>query len=538
MKRIFTLMLIIQAIALIAETTVGEGKFIKTVSNEESLFIYRNSNFFDREVIYPEKNNSFKYKILKEDTVLTLTTPADSLIEIYSVKRKNDKPKYLYYADNYGFFKIMAKAGENYKKAFEFDKKDYSAYGRMIDFYSENIPDSLDGIMEKYLNENPDNLGVLFKNSKVKRAMNMEYKDLIERALPLKEASSDYFDVILTALYEVNGLNDTLLKSALDYAVENFYAYDDFIFIMYYIMDNYNSLMFDTIMAGRLSYDLSQPVNDEVKFYISTYFIDNKYMENEALSNMKGLIGSEIYPDYGEYILYSIAKVHLSMNEGDSAYAYITKASEEFNPQSYDFQKMKFEIAVLKNDTVNAIDSGVRILTYDRNDKDVFGKVVALSKSNAKTVNKKIDEYLDEESENRVFEDYTLTSLNDKESKFSKYKNKVVLIDFFATWCGPCKMEIKDLVLMKKEYSKEKKIAFVAVSSEDDAELIKEFAKNMSFDFDIYYNGGPLMNRESIKGVPTIYLIDKKGRVCYSRVGYSEENDKYIKTRIDYLLKK
>ncbi|HAV91768.1 TPA: hypothetical protein DCW38_01110, partial [candidate division WOR-3 bacterium] len=254
MKRIFTLMLIIQAIALIAETTVGEGKFIKTVSNEESLFIYRNSNFFDREVIYPEKNNSFKYKILKEDTVLTLTTPADSLIEIYSVKRKNDKPKYLYYADNYGFFKIMAKAGENYKKAFEFDKKDYSAYGRMIDFYSENIPDSLDGIMEKYLNENPDNLGVLFKNSKVKRAMNMEYKDLIERALPLKEASSDYFDVILTALYEVNGLNDTLLKSALDYAVENFYAYDDFIFIMYYIMDNYNSLMFDTIMAGRLSY--------------------------------------------------------------------------------------------------------------------------------------------------------------------------------------------------------------------------------------------------------------------------------------------
>ncbi|PIP14346.1 MAG: hypothetical protein COX48_01395, partial [bacterium (Candidatus Stahlbacteria) CG23_combo_of_CG06-09_8_20_14_all_34_7] len=528
MKKILCVIFILEAICLFSETKVGENKFVKFVSEQESLFLYRNSKFFDKEILLPDKNWEYKYKTTINDTILAFATPDDSLIGLYTINRKNEKLIQIYLADNYEYFKMNTQALENYKKAFENNKNDYASYDRMIEFFSKHYPDSLVIVMDKYLEENPKNINVLYKNATMKRNLNLEYRDLIEQAIPIKEISLLYFDIILSAIYEIKDLNEESAKSLVDFAIDNFYSYDDFVFILYYVMDNYSSERFDTNIAKNLSEHLVKPISDEVRFYISAYLIDNNYMNSVGLSSIKTLIGSEIYPDYGEYILYYAVKGHLQMNEADSSYMYILKSTEEFNPTDYDFQKMKFEICLSENDTVNAIDSGIKILTYDRKKKDILDRVISLSGQNIKSINNRIDEYLEKESENKEFADIVLTSLEGKEKKFSQYKNKVVLIDFFGTWCGPCIMEIPDIIKIKKEYSKEKKIAFVAVSSETDAEVIREFTKNMSFDYDIYYNGESLMDREGIKGVPTIFLIDKKGKVCYTRVGYSEENHNYL----------
>ncbi|MGE3063062.1 MAG: TlpA family protein disulfide reductase [bacterium] len=538
MRRVIFILLLSAAVLISGETYVKEGKSIKFESADDSLILYRNSNFFDREAIYPVKNNSYSHKIEKEDTIISIATFEDSLLEIYFVDRKDKTNKHIYLADNYAFFKKNEKALDNYLKAFYQNKNDYYVYDRMMDFYFAEYPESLESAMEKHLSENPNNVSVMYKNASLLREMDKDYSSLIEKILPLFEKSEPYFNSVLTAIYELEDADEDALNKAVAYSIDNFYDLSDFLFIIYHITDRYSGENEDSILSNKLVSLLNKQISDEVKFYTASYLADQNRSMNIAISSLKELMENEIYSEFGEYVLYSIAKAYLSSGEADSAVFFVKKALEEFAPRDYDFFRLMYDAAAAKDDTSMVMDAAFELLTYDRKSKEILDRVAAYSKMSSKDIDKKIDQYLETESEKKIFEETSLIDLNGKEHKFSKYKGKVVLIDFFATWCGPCKMEIKDLVQMKKEYSKEKKIAFVAVSSEIDADTIREFAKNMSFDFDIYYNGGELMDRESIKGVPTLYLIDKKGNLRYMRVGYSEENDKYLKTRIDYLLQK
>jgi len=537
MKRFMVILMVFAALAAAGETKIKEGKSVKLECAAESLFIYRNANFYDRETIYPVKGNSYSYKISKDDTVIALSTAEDSLLEIYSVERKGKTGHSLVLGDVYAYFRENSKAIENYAKAFK-ESGGYEPYEKMMDIYALAYPDSVDAVMEKYSAQNPKNVGVMYKNSSILKSEGKEYAGIVKEILSMKEKSIPYFNSVLTAIYELDGVDDSLLDDAVKYSVDSFYDMSDFIYIIYHVTDRYAGEKEDTLLSKKLEGLLFKPVSDEALFYIASYLTEQNRSVRDAVSALKSLTERDIYSEYGEYVLYSIAKAYLSAGENDSAAVYVKKAKDEFNPSDYDFFRLMFDAGSADNDTALAIDGGYELLTYDRNDKDVMGKMKSLSKLTEKEIQKQVDKYLEDESMKQKFEDFTLTDLKNAEHKLSKYKGKVILIDFFATRCGPCKMEIKDLIAMKKDYAKEKGIAFVAVSSEDDSELISSFAKERSFDFDIYYNGGALMDRESIKGVPTLYLIDRKGNLCYTRVGYAKENDMYLKTRIDYLLKK
>jgi len=117
--------------------------------------------------------------------------------------------------------------------------------------------------------------------------------------------------------------------------------------------------------------------------------------------------------------------------------------------------------------------------------------------------------------------DFTLKDASGAAVKLSDYKGKVVLLNFWATWCGPCKMEIPEFVDAYSKY-RDKGFVILGVLSEDDPSQ-KDLQAFMS-EFKMNY---PVMRQHAeleesfgtLWALPTSFVIDRKGQVCSKHMG-------------------
>ncbi len=118
-------------------------------------------------------------------------------------------------------------------------------------------------------------------------------------------------------------------------------------------------------------------------------------------------------------------------------------------------------------------------------------------------------------------QDFTLESLGGEKVSLSSFKGKVVLLSFWATWCGPCKQEMPE---MQALYQKLKGRGFevVAVDMMEDRATVSDFVKKNGYTFPVLLDttgevgGGGLYDARAI---PTNYLVDKAGRIVGRKVG-------------------
>ena len=110
--------------------------------------------------------------------------------------------------------------------------------------------------------------------------------------------------------------------------------------------------------------------------------------------------------------------------------------------------------------------------------------------------------------------DIKFTAVDGREVDVNKMPGKVVLIDFWATWCGPCVAEIPNV---KKAYDKlhGKGFEIVGISFDSDKDKLKEFVQEKDMPWPQYFDGAGWGNKFGkqfgINGIPTMWLVDKKG---------------------------
>jgi cytochrome c biogenesis protein CcmG/thiol:disulfide interchange protein DsbE len=114
--------------------------------------------------------------------------------------------------------------------------------------------------------------------------------------------------------------------------------------------------------------------------------------------------------------------------------------------------------------------------------------------------------------------DFVLKDLEGNDVQLSDYKGKVVVLDFWATWCPPCRKGIPDFVEMQKEYG-EDKFVVIGINLDQGSEsevvpMVAEFAEEYDINYPVViHNQEVIYAYGGIRSIPTTFVLDKEGRV-------------------------
>jgi len=122
-------------------------------------------------------------------------------------------------------------------------------------------------------------------------------------------------------------------------------------------------------------------------------------------------------------------------------------------------------------------------------------------------------------------EDFTLADMTGKPRRLSALKGKVVLIDFWATWCGPCRREMPNIVKLHKQLSA-KGLAIVAVNCGEKSATVDAFLKKNAYALPVWLDVDSKVSRKyGANSIPTLVVVDRRGIVSSVMVGLHGEDD-------------
>lgn len=124
--------------------------------------------------------------------------------------------------------------------------------------------------------------------------------------------------------------------------------------------------------------------------------------------------------------------------------------------------------------------------------------------------------------------EFLLRDMNEKIKELDDYRGKPIIINFWATWCPPCRDELPSMNRAWKKI-KDEGIQMLAINIGEDEEAISSFTKNYPIDFTILLDeSSEEISNWSIRGLPTTFVLDPQGHVIYRAVGGREWDNKKI----------
>ncbi|ACB73786.1 TlpA family protein disulfide reductase [Opitutus terrae] len=133
--------------------------------------------------------------------------------------------------------------------------------------------------------------------------------------------------------------------------------------------------------------------------------------------------------------------------------------------------------------------------------------------------------------------DWKLKDLMGAEVSSEQFKGKVVVVDFWATWCGPCRMEIPGYVALQKKYGRDK-LAIIGMSVDRGPDVVKKFVAANKVDYQIVMANDDVVQAfggdEGINAIPTTFIIDRTGQIRDRKLG-AEPTEEFEKRLATYL---
>jgi thiol-disulfide isomerase/thioredoxin len=127
-----------------------------------------------------------------------------------------------------------------------------------------------------------------------------------------------------------------------------------------------------------------------------------------------------------------------------------------------------------------------------------------------------------------------LPDSDDKLVDLTQYRGKVVLVNFWASWCPPCRKEFPSLGRVRKLF-KPNQFEVLAVNVGEDPETAFSFTGNTDFPV-LFDRNAKAMAAWSVRGLPTTFLVDRQGRLAFAATGGREFDDPEIVATIKSLL--
>lgn len=138
---------------------------------------------------------------------------------------------------------------------------------------------------------------------------------------------------------------------------------------------------------------------------------------------------------------------------------------------------------------------------------------------------------------NEPAKDFELEGIDGQKYKLSELKGKIVMLNFWATWCGPCAYEMPHLVkLYEKSRDRGFMILAISVDKKSDRYKVAPFAKEHKLNFPVLFDEG-VADLYKVEGYPTNIFIDRQGNVRYRQFGFDEETAQIHELVINELLK-
>ena len=114
--------------------------------------------------------------------------------------------------------------------------------------------------------------------------------------------------------------------------------------------------------------------------------------------------------------------------------------------------------------------------------------------------------------------DLEAKDVNGKELSLEAYKGKVVLLNFWATWCGPCRSEIPSLIQIQEKYKD--RLQIIGMDVDDDEEQLRAFVKGQGMNYPVAVTSVPVrLAYGGIGALPTLFVINQDGKVVQKHVG-------------------